>query len=148
MAIAPVVTRGYGSFGGIALVPTRGYAPGSQALTAGHLSAVRHPASVDLSVAAASGGTPPYTYRFLRAVVVAGTPSGSVTIQQGPATTCTDADVAAGTTYRYTVVVIDSTPGTASSNSVDVTVAAPAGTPARIRFRAREPGRTFAAKGP
>lgn len=28
MAIAPIVTRGYGAFGGINLLPTRGYAIG------------------------------------------------------------------------------------------------------------------------
>lgn len=92
-------------------------------VTAGALSKVLVGSSVaNLSSAAATGGTGPYTYQWYRSTTSGFTPGASNLISGATGLTLADSGLIPNTTYYYVVIATDTGAGNATSNSTQLTV--------------------------
>lgn len=88
-------------------------------LTAGALSLVSQAStSLQLSSAAASGGTAPYTYQWYRSTTSGFTPGAGNIIAGATALSLTDTGLIPNTQYYYKVVVTDAVPNTATATQL------------------------------
>lgn len=98
------------------------------AVSVGPISVVSVGSNSDsLLVAAASGGTGPYTYEYHRSTVSGFTPGGGNLIQSGPSLSLLDSGLTPGTQYYYVVKAIDSlaASGLSAQLAVMTTAASP-----------------------
>lgn len=79
--------------------------------------------SVQLSVAAAAGGTAPYTYQWYKSFTTGFTPGAAYLIPGATALTLTDQNLLPNTNYFYKVVATDSVAATGTSAEKEVTTA-------------------------
>ncbi len=93
------------------------------AVTAGALSKVLVGQTVaNLSSAAATGGTGPYTYQWYRSTTSGFTPGAGNLISGATALSLADSGLIPGTTYYYEVIATDTGAGNATSDSSQLTV--------------------------
>lgn len=77
----------------------------------------------NLSCAAASGGTGPYTYQWYRSTTTGFSPGAGTLIAGATALTLNDTGLIPNTQYYYVVVVTDTGNGSATANSAQLAVA-------------------------
>lgn len=94
------------------------------ALAAGSASGTAGSTTASVSVAAASGGTGPYTYQWYRSTSGGFTPGAGNVVAGATNRTLGDTGLTNGVTYYYKNVVTDHVGTTATSNQVSVTPAA------------------------
>lgn len=100
------------------------------ALAVGPITAVQTFAtSAQLSVAAATGGTGPYTYQWYKGYTSGFTPGAKYLINNATALTFTDTGMQPGTEIYYEVIVTDTGNGGATADSAQLGVTTLAGSP-------------------
>jgi hypothetical protein len=105
----------------------RVFVQGTAVLTSGTASGNQTgPTTASLTVGAASGGTPGYTYQWHRDTTPGFTPSGANDIVGATSLTLNDTGLTPSTTYYYKNVVSDDVLDTATSNQVTITTPASA----------------------
>lgn len=93
------------------------------AVTAGALSKVLvGSTTAQLSSAAATAGTGPYTYQWYRSQTTGFTPGAGSLIAGATALTLSDSGLQPGVTYYYVVIATDTGAGNATSTSAQLTV--------------------------
>lgn len=78
--------------------------------------------TANLSSAAATGGTSPYTYQWYRSTTTGFTPAAGNLIAGATALTLSDSGLVPNTTYFYVVVATDTGNANATANSTQMTV--------------------------
>lgn len=110
------------------------------ATTAGALTAVKIGANyVQLSSAAATGGTAPYTYQWYKSFTTGFSAGAGTLIPGATSLTLTDAQLLPATNFYYLVVATDTGAGNATSTSSQLTVLTVAGNPVEMNQLVQTP---------